>query len=33
MAKKQTETPSLLETFRDFNQTKNIDDTTLLGVL
>ena len=33
MAKKQEETRSLLETFTDFNETQNIDSTTLLGVL
>lgn len=33
MAKKQEETISLIETFTDFNETQNIDSTTLLGVL
>lgn len=33
MAKKQTETISLLDTFTEFNETKHIDSTTLLGVL
>lgn len=33
MAKKQTETISLIDTFSEFNDTKKIDNTTLLGVL
>ncbi len=35
MAKKATQEPvqSLIETFREFNETKQIDETTLLGVL
>ena len=33
MAKKQTETLSLIDTFSDFKETKNIDRTTMVGVL
>lgn len=35
MAKKATQEPvqTLIETFREFNETKQIDETTLLGVL
>lgn len=33
MAKKQTETMSLIDTFTDFKDTKNIDRTTMVGVL
>lgn len=33
MAKKATEAPGLLETFSEFKEMKNIDRTTLLGVL
>ena len=33
MAKKQTETLSLIDTFSDFKDTKNIDRTTMVGVL
>ena len=33
MAKKKTETASLIETFAEFKENKNIDYTTLVGVL
>lgn len=33
MAKKKTEAAGLLETFSEFKETKNIDHTTLVGVL
>lgn len=33
MAKKKTETASLIETFAEFKQNKNIDLTTMVGVL
>ena len=33
MAKKKSEAASLIETFNDFKETKNIDRTTLVGVL
>ena len=33
MAKKTIETPSLIDTFSEFNETQDIDSTTLLGVL
>ena len=33
MAKKNTETMSLIETFSDFKESKNIDITTMIGVL
>ena len=33
MAKKQTETVSLIETFTDFKKNKHIDITTMIGVL
>ncbi len=33
MAKKQTETMSLIDTFSEFKETKNIDRTTMVGVL
>ena len=33
MAKKQNETLSLIDTFSDFKETKNIDRTTMVGVL
>ena len=33
MAKKQTETVSLIDTFSEFKETKNIDRTTMVGVL
>lgn len=33
MAKKKTETLSLIDTFSDFKETKNIDRTTMVGVL
>ena len=33
MAKKQNETMSLIETFSEFKDTKNIDRTTMVGVL
>ncbi|MBQ0157597.1 MAG: transcription termination/antitermination protein NusA [Bacteroidales bacterium] len=33
MAKKSSDTVSMLETFSEFKETKNIDRTTLLGVL
>ena len=35
MAKKASQEPvqTLIETFREFNETKQIDETTLLGVL
>lgn len=33
MAKTKNETPNLLETFSEFKETKNIDRTTLTGVL
>lgn len=33
MAKKKTETVSLIETFAEFKQNKNIDMTTMVGVL
>lgn len=33
MAKKKTETMSLIETFSEFKETKNIDRTTMVGVL
>lgn len=33
MAKKQTETISLIDTFSEFKETKNIDRTTMVGVL
>src|SRR5574344_3132644 len=32
-AKKQEETMSLIDTFREFKETKNIDRTTLVSVL
>ena len=33
MAKKKQETASLIETFAEFKQNKNIDLTTMVGVL
>ena len=33
MAKKNTETLNLIETFSEFKETKNIDRTTMVGVL
>ena len=33
MAKKKTETISLIDTFSEFKETKNIDRTTMVGVL
>lgn len=33
MAKKKTETTSLIDTFTEFKETKNIDRTTMVGVL
>ena len=33
MAQKKTEAPSLIDTFSEFKETKNIDRTTLIGVL
>ncbi len=33
MAKKKEETPSLIETFTEFGETKHIDRTTMVGVL
>ena len=33
MATKKEETPSMIDTFRDFKETKNIDRTTLVSVL
>ncbi len=33
MAKKKTETASLIDTFTEFKETKNIDRTTMVGVL
>ena len=33
MAKKKTETASLIETFAEFKEDKNIDITTMMGVL
>ncbi len=33
MAKKKTETMSLIDTFSEFKETKNIDRTTMVGVL
>ena len=33
MAKKKTETVSLIDTFSEFKETKNIDRTTMVGVL
>lgn len=33
MAKKKTETASLIETFAEFKDNKNIDLTTMVGVL
>lgn len=33
MTKKQTETVSLIDTFSEFKETKNIDRTTMVGVL
>ena len=33
MAKKKEEGPSLIETFSEFKETKNIDRTTMVGVL
>ena len=33
MAKKKEETMSLIDTFSEFKETKNIDRTTMVGVL
>lgn len=33
MAKKKQETLSLIDTFSEFKETKNIDRTTMVGVL
>ena len=33
MAKKKTEMTSLIDTFTEFKETKNIDRTTMVGVL
>ena len=33
MAKKEEQGPSMIETFQEFKETKNIDRTTLVSVL